>query len=301
MKKNHTFFANDILVHNSVYVDASVIFKKLCNKLKINRETCSYDDIWKKDFIDRFCKLLDSSIVPNINKECERFMLAEFNSPRGDRIVFKREKLSSSGMFFAKKRYMLHARNDEGKFINKFSYTGVEVKKNEIPDALKAELSVILEEYLLKPFDYSEYFDRISSLWDKFSKMDINDIAYIKGYNTEKKVEGFLKSEKGTGVHVRAAHYYNQLLEKLKIKHKYEPINVGDKIRYVYIKKTNRYGIDCIGYKDEYPKEFNELFEINYKKMFNKILLKPLNPFEKLKYWQTPNPNQQIAYDIFLL
>ncbi len=112
--------------------------------------------------------------------------------------------------------------------------------------------------------------------------MSIDEIAYIKGYNTEKAIEGFLKSEKGSGAHVRASHYYNQLLEKMNIKSKYEPTQLGDKVRFVYIKNSNKYNIDVIGYKNTYPTEFDDIFNINYKKMFNKTILKPLNGFEKL-------------------
>lgn len=300
MKKNHTFFANDILVHNSVYVVATQLFRAICKKLKINTED-DYDKIWTDDFIAKFCKLIDNKVVPKVNNACKELMLEKFNSPRGDRIEFKREKLNSEAMFFAKKRYMTHTRDDEGVPVNKFSYTGIDVKKNELPTKIKNELSTILEDFLTTRFSYSEYESRIAKIWDKYINMTLDEIAYIKGYNTEKKVLDFLKYEKGAGAHVRSSLAYNQLLKKMKLNAKYEDIKVGDKVRFVYTKKTNIYGLDVIAYKDKYPVEFEDIFEINRKKMFNKTVLKPLNAFEKLLNWQTPNPNIEIALDIMTL
>ena len=68
--------------------------------------------------------------------------------------------------------------------------------------------------------------------------------------------------------HVKAAYYYNILLDKFKLGQKYEKISSGDKVRYFYLAQPNKYNIQAIGYKYYYPEEFKKLFEADYETMF---------------------------------
>ena len=84
-----------------------------------------------------------------------------------------------------------------------------------------------------------------------------------------------------TGI-AKACIYYNQIIEKLGLGNKYDTIMVGDKVRFVYLTHNNKYGINCIAYKPGFwPKEFDSIFEIDYKTMFEKIILDPLKRFRE--------------------
>jgi hypothetical protein len=83
---------------------------------------------------------------------------------------------------------------------------------------------------------------------------------------------------------------------------KYDTILVGDKVRFIYITHNNKYGINCLAYKPgAWPKEFNDIFEIDYKTMFDKIILDPLKRFREACKFTDFNPDKQVQFDIFEL
>jgi hypothetical protein len=88
----------------------------------------------------------------------------------------------------------------------------------------------------------------------------------------------------------------------MKLGKKYDEIRVGDKVRFCYIVPTNMYGINCIAYKPgAWPKEFNEIFNVDYHVMFNKIILDPLKRFREACHFENSDPSKQVVMDIFSL
>ena len=84
------------------------------------------------------------------------------------------------------------------------------------------------------------------------------------------------------------------------MKKQYDEIRVGDKVRLCYIEPGNEYGIDQIAYKPgQWPKEFDEIFKVDYKKMFFKIILDPLKAFRNACKFENIDPSKQVAFDVF--
>ena len=227
------------------------------------------------DELDRFLEKLNDylfSVTQN-----------DFGSPLR-RIEFKRETFCSEGVFLAKKRYVLHILEKGGIIQDKFKYVGVDVKKNELPAATKKFLKHIIEGSMKERWTARKFDDEVRVAWDEFRTRKIDEIAYQKGYGKEKTLVGFLQAEKGTNANAKAALFYNQLLENLNIKHRYEEAMLGDKIRYVYV-KPNAYGLKVVGYKDQWPEEFDEFFAVDMKTMFDKTVMKPLARFVDVNGW----------------
>lgn len=268
---SHTFFANDILVHNSIYVRMDNVLKLLFKTTKVN-----WDDpnVFKKikNFVDqKFQGVLNQHIADFI---CDTFKTEE------RRIEFKREKISSEGEYLAKKRYVCHVRDDEGIECDKFSCVGVDIAKNELPQTIKNLLQAFVEDMMKQKWIGNEYIQpALMKIYDTYSSLELNDVAYIKNLTTPKESTGFLSLEKGAGVHAKSAEFYNQLIDKLQIADKYEKINQGDRFHYMYIDPNNKYGINSIAWKDRYPKEFKKLFKIDINTMFNKTIIGPLKTF----------------------
>ena len=260
------------------------------------------DTAFTDDNIQQICDSIDApgGLVEAVNDHMFHITRDHFHSPLR-RIEFKREKFCSEGAFVAKKRYVVRVRNNEGAPCDKFSYTGLEVRRSEHPDAVKDMLRHVIETSLDEGWSNTQYKEEVTKLWSKFREFEPGDVAYWKGYNTEKKTTGFLTSEKRTGSHARGAHYHNHILEHLNLLGKYDKIRVEDRIRFAYLYKTNVYGIDVISWKDEYPEEFKDIFEIDYPKMFSKILQRPLEPFEKISKWSKVDPNEEELQDISAL
>ena len=251
---------------------------------------------WTKTNIQKICKELDDNFVNKMNDNCFRITNEIFGSPLR-RIEFKRETLCSEGDFIAKKHYVLHIRDLEGLSVDKFKFVGVDVKKNELPSKIKGILAEAIKRGMTEKWKSSEYKDFIASTWETFTSMKPEDLGYIKNYTTEKEVIGFLKAGSGAGAHAKGAIYYNQLIEKMNLTHKYQTIQPGDRLRYVYIKK-NDYGIEVMGWKDAWPQEFNELFVIDYMTMFEKVVLSPLKGFERNHNWKRFDPTKEENTDI---
>ena len=71
-------------------------------------------------------------------------------------------------------------------------------------------------------------------------------------------------------------------LEKLQTGNKYESLGSGDKVRYMYLEKPNKYGLESIGFKYNYPNEFNDVFKVDF----------PITPTDYL----TLDPSKGTAY-----
>lgn len=283
--KSHTFIANNILVHNSLYVRMDAVLKHLFG----NRQP----DWNNQEDFNKIKNYIDGEFQKDVNKYCADFLCKKFWTDQR-RIEFKREKISSEGEYLTKKRYIVHVRDNEGHPCDKFSFTGVEIKKNELPNAIKNLLGECVENIIKYDWTNEAFQDEIRKIWNIYVTLKIEDISYIKNLNTPKDKTGFLSLEKGAGVHARAAQYYNDIIKDMNLSHKYEEIRTSDRFYYTYIKTNNKYGIDVIGFKDRFPAEFVDLFTIDKETMFAKTCLSPLKQIIINHHYSTFDPTCQI-------
>lgn len=269
----------------------------------ITHEILGEDAKWDKADVVKLCNYLDTHFVPLVNEHCDRITKNEFMSPYSN-IEFKREKLSERYACFAKKRYIASVRDDEGVYIayddeKKWKCTGVDIKKNELPESIKDVLRHITFSAIQEDWDSEKYMEELTKAWNTFLKEPPDTIAYNKRYNTEKDSDAFLKAEKGSGANAKAAIYYNQIIDHLHLKNKYEEIRLGNYLRYAYITRGNEYGIEVIGWPNDYPEEFNEIFDIDYRKMFQKVVMGPLKGLVAIYGWTPRHPDDEVVTDIF--
>ena len=89
------------------------------------------------------------------------------------------------------------------------------------------------------------------------------------------------------------------MIKKMKLGKKYDDIRLGDKVRFCYIEDGNPYKINCIAYKPgQWPKEFEQLFKPDYRKMFDKLILDPLKKFREATKFETFDPSKQVLFNI---
>ena len=219
------------------------------------------------------------------------------------RFKFKRESICDSGLFLQKKRYVLHKLDDEGLKTDKFKYTGVEVVRSTMPNPIKPLVKEVMEEMILSK-DYVKINGMFNNLYKTFKALPIEDYALVMGVSNYDhyafKCQGF-KTVKGMPIHVKSAYFYNSLLEKLDLKHKYEPIVSGDKIRFLYVETPNKYGIKTIAYKYSFPEEFKQLLKPDIDTMFEKIVCSVFERCYEAVNWQFAKPGQQVKTNLFEL
>jgi len=217
------------------------------------------------------------------------------------RLNFKREAIADSGLFLQKKRYVLHVLDEEGIPCDKFKYTGVEVVRTTMPAPIKPYVKKIIET-MLTTRDLTMTNKIFNETYDIFKNLSIEDIAFVMGIKGYEKYaaqcDGF-KTAKHMPIHVKAAYFYNILLDKFNTGKKYEKISSGDKVRFFYAKQPNRYGISTIGYKYSFPKEFAESFEIDHELMFEKIIFSVMERFYEAVNWKLLSPGSQVQTDLF--
>lgn len=184
----HTFIANNILVHNSVYTTYGTLFQCMTPETlaKINTDKKKIEWILKfnKEFLDK-----------QNTRWCE-----EMYSPRHAKSIhnFELETISRSGIYLAKKKYLKGLSYNKGKFIDtpKISGTGIEIIKSTTP-RLCREILTELTKSLMFDFDDStpelrdEYImafnDKLREYREKFYKAPIEDISQSVGVGAYKK------------------------------------------------------------------------------------------------------------------
>lgn len=212
------------------------------------------------------------------------------------RFEFKRELMCDSAIFLEKKRYVFHVLDKEGIPCDDWKYTGVDIVRTTMPKAIKPYATKIIQNIVLTKSETSTN-QIFKEAYDSFIKMDISQISLLSGIKNlgkyESKCDGF-KTAKGMPCHVKAAYFYNLLLDELKLDKKYEKIVSGDKIKYFYLEQPNMYSIDAIAYKGKYPQEFNELFKPDMYVMFERDMYKCVERFYNVMNWVPRKPTEQL-------
>jgi DNA polymerase elongation subunit (family B) len=214
---------------------------------------------------------------------------------RDNRLEFKREAIADVGVFTQKKRYVIHILDNKGIPCDKWKYVGVEIVQASITKFIKKYIKDIIHNIII-----SKDSIKIDNMFNQskidFCSTDVSNIATTKGIsNLEKYAEKCdeLRTCKGMPINAKAAYYYNYFLKEFNIENIYEPINSGDKLKIVYVKEPNVYNISVIGYKSKLPKEFLQVFEVDYDKMFSKTIYPVVKRFYSTMDWQFSEPNEQ--------
>ena len=176
------------------------------------------------------------------------------------------------------------------------------VWKAEVPPEIKEFLRNVYCTAIVNPdFDDNAMSEELTRIYGEVKKMSANELGRWQGYGTERKMgEGFLNAEKGMTGTSKAVGFYNQIIKDMGLGKKYGSIEVGDKVQLVYIRPENKYGINVMAFKPKsWPEEFNEVFEIDRPKMFEKIIMSPLeNFFEALRFNSSKEYNPAAVADL---
>lgn len=235
-----------------------------------------------------------------LNKEITKWSRLSLNS-LDSRFVFKRECICDVGVFLQKKRYVLHVLDDEGIPVNKYKYTGVEVVRSTIPNAIKPYVKEIIET-MLHTQDLSKTDKVFLEAYDTFKRLPVEDIAFVMGVKDytkyAAKCDGY-NTVKSMPIHTKAAYFYNLMVDKFEVDADFEKIDTGDKVRYFYVKQPNRYGLSIMGYKYYLPEQLKETFLPDTELMFEKVIFSIIERFYESVGWKIKQPGKQIQTDLF--
>ena len=239
------------------------------------------------DFLD---KASEKIIEPFIDKKYEE--LSGLMNAFDNKMVMEREVIAKTGVWTAKKRYMLSVHDSEGIRYKtpKLKIMGIETSRSSTPQVVRNKLKEMISTVMTGTED--ELISSVGEFKSEFNFLDPEDIAFPRGVsNLTKYHDSAQIYSKGTPIAVKGALIYNYYINKMKLGRKYREIIEGDKIKFVYLKTPNpmagSFGKDhVLSFPNGIPKEFELTDFIDYDKQFTKSFLEPLNTILKAVGWE---------------
>ena len=274
---------------DSVYLNLDDIITEIQQKTKITDIT---------DFVDKIC---EQKIQPELKKEMD--LLTKTLNCSENKIFFKREAIASAGMFIAKKRYALLVQDLEGiRFEEpKLKIMGLETARSSTPAIVRKKLKECIKIILTKtPEELRQY---VNEFYDEFMVLPISDVAAPRGVKGINKYSDNTKIyQTGTPIATKAALLYNSYSKKIGIDKQYAAIKENDKMKFVFVKVPNPYGMagkDAVmGFINSPPKEFNLEKYIDRNKQFEKTFKEPLDNILQAINWKL---NAEITLESFFV
>lgn len=274
VEDTHTFFVNDILAHNSIYVE----FGRLTNQLNIP----------EKDAAKFVVDLWNFGCGPYMKQKYEGYA-KKYNCDTNIQVL-ELEKIADTTILTSKKHYaMAECFKEPNIFLEPMEevvYKGLEIVKGPTP-VFARECQIDFTRYVLHWFQehkermpYEDIISRLKKYKQQFlmkSPDDISAGSSIGDYNK------FILDDKNKFVigehcpiHIKAAGIYNFIMnmkKNRKYKVKYNAIKTADKIKWYYT-KDNVYNVFAF-FPGSYPAEF--ALDIDYDMQFEKTILNPCN------------------------
>jgi hypothetical protein len=301
---SHTFIANDILVHNSNYVNFDEVIK-----------SCS----WEGDIEDFIVKLNEVRFAAYLHKCFEIYADKKNVVNYQD---FELETISESGLWVAKKKYILDViwkinraerlENGEYKFdgikkksLSNLTYKGIEIVQSSTPLFARDRISELVKMIFTKKKDLklNELVNALKKMKAEFKLEQPDNITEGSNLNnyTNYIINDSTSFEYASGcpIHLRAAGYYNYLLnQNPKFKAKYEMLKSKDKLKFYYVKTKNEKENNVFGYiPGNYPYEFAP--PIDYDEQFTKMVIGPINRLIEAMGYPPLNGNLFVSTMLF--
>ena len=219
--------------------------------------------------LDKICQ---EKLEPFIESSYQE--LATYVSAYDQKMKMKRENIADSGIWTAKKRYILNVWDSEGvRYAEpKLKMMGIEAVKSSTPAPCRQKIKDCLNVIMNEDEEAAQKF--IAEFRDQFSSLPIEDISFPRGCNNLNKWSNpATVYTKGTPIHVRGSLLYNFYIKKNKLSHKYPLIQDGEKIKFVYLKTPNKINENVISFFQTFPKELGIDKQVDYDLQFEKSFL----------------------------
>ena len=252
---------------DSVYINLDDVVTQIQSKTNVTDITT---------FVDTIC---EKNIQPELTKEMD--LLTKTLNCSDNKIFFKREAIASAGMFIAKKRYALLVQDLEGiRFEEpKLKIMGLETARSSTPAIVRKKLKECIRIILTQtPEELRQY---VNKFYDEFLMLPLSDVAAPRGVSgISKYTDKNNIYASGTPIATKAALLHNAYIKKLGIDHQYPAIKEKDKMKFVFVKVPNPYGMGgrdaVMGFINSPPVEFQLEKYTDRNKQFEKTFNEPL-------------------------
>ena len=265
---------------DSIYVDFGPLVQEVFGTTDIDKDK-------GEEFLNRVCETKIEQVIEEGYENLAR-MLGTYRNA----MVMKREKITNRAIFVAKKRYILNTLNSEGVHYEKpkVSVTGLESVRSSTPEVCREKLKECFEIIMNTDEETTQKF--IQNFRDEFKTLDPVAIAKTSGTDNIKKYQDKTSLyRKGCPMHVRGAIMYNHFLKQKGLDKKFETIQGGDKVKFLYLKTPNPIRENVISVPGLLPKQLGLHEYIDYELQFDKVFLSPIQSILDAVGWSAEKVN----------
>jgi len=224
-------------------------------------------------FLDKIC---NEHFEPVLQKAYEK-LFRNMNAHK-NRMVMAREGISDSGIWTAKKRYILNVHNNEGIQYKepKLKIMGIEAIKSSTPEVVRDKFKKAFNLIISGTEAETQRF--IQDFRNEFKTLSPEQVAFPRRVsNITDWYDHKTIYKKSCPIHVRGSLLFNKYLKSNKLQNKYELITNGNRIKFCYLKLPNSIKENVIAFQDALPKELKLHNYVDYDLQFNKTFIEPLN------------------------
>ena len=277
---------------DSMYIDARPILKAIGIRL---------DD---QDKLIPEVRRIAREFSDDLNQYYEKeFTKAHFNSTN-NRVRIKSETIAKTLYISAKKQYAQYIVDKEGVPVEEFDFKGMDVMKSSFPPLFRNFTQQLIKDILFGK-DKAHTDKAILDFRERFKSFTLDEVCKPTGLN---KYNEYIAKKPGAGriftelklhcpINTKAAIFHNDILKFKGLHKKYPVIQVGDKMKWIYL-KNNPYHIDVIGVNGYEPAP--EILEFMQKyadkeSMFDRNLVKKLEKIYNNLGWGAINFNKNVG------
>lgn len=289
-------------------------YKDYCLMSDTDSLYVSIEDILIKNGIDlsddekvfEFAQPLSQDLAKRLNDFYISFSKEVFNSDN-NMLEMKSETIGKALYISGKKQYAQYILYKKGVLMKgdkRWDFKGLDIIKSSFPKLFREFCKGLIQDILLGE-KKSVIDKKILEFRDKYRTLPLQDVAKPTGIN---KLKEYLKHGPRAGSmfssflpkappNTKASTYYNDLLKFKQIDKRHPVIQVGDKIRWIYLKKNNPYNIEVLAYNEVDPaKEVLDYMTqyMDREAMFDKNLVKKLDTMYSNLGWGSVNYNKNV-------
>jgi DNA polymerase elongation subunit (family B) len=264
---------------DSIYLNLGPLVEKLYPDTKDAKKVIK--------FMDKVC---NEKIQPFIDESYQE--LADYVNAYQQRMEMKRESLANKAIWVAKKNYILNVYDSEGVAYAKpkLKMMGISAIRSSTPSACRVKIKEAIDIIMTKKeTDLHKFIDDFRK---EFRKLPVEDIAFPRSVNGLKEyLDESNIFKKGTPIHVKGALVYNHFLREMKLTKRYQLIQEGEKIKFVYLKQPNIFNNNTLAFLSGIPKQLEADQYIDHDLQFEKSFLEPLDIILSTINWKTEAVN----------
>ncbi|WDS61207.1 DNA polymerase [Synechococcus phage S-BM3] len=222
--------------------------------------------------LDKICQ---EKLEPFIERSYQE--LANYVQAYEQKMQMKRENIADTGIWTAKKRYILNVWNSEGVAYAepKLKIMGLEAVKSSTPAPCRQKIKDALKVIVNGTED--DVINFIADFRKEFKELPPEQIAFPRtASNVDKFYDSSTLYKKGTPIHVRGSLLYNHLIKQNKLETRYPKINNGEKVKFIYLKVPNPIMENVVSFIADFPKELEISKYVDHDLQFDKSFVEPV-------------------------